>query len=273
MARRWCMPLLILLAAAGSALTAGAASASSLSARRAAPAAAHPVRPGNPDIRVAGGALPSATGGHRPRRVESANWSGYAATGGHGTFHSVSASWTEPAVHCPGRGATYAAFWVGLDGYRSRSVEQTGSDADCHGKTPRYYGWYEMYPAAPVKIRGKVRPGDKLSASVRFSRAKTYTLVLRDRTRGWKRTVTRKRAGLARSSAEVITEAPSSEQGVVPLADFGAVRFTAARANGHLLRRHAPTRIIMVDSRGRNQATTGALTKTGAFRTTWLRKR
>ena len=155
----------------------------------------------------------------------------------------MSASWTEPAARCTSAGSVrYASFWVGLDGYSSRSVEQTGTDADCHGRTARYYGWYEMYPAPPVRFRRKVRPGDKLSASVTFGAARTYTLVLRDRTRGWKHTITRKRAGLARSSAEVITEAPSSAGGVVPLADFGTVRFTAARVNGILLRRHSPLR-------------------------------
>jgi hypothetical protein len=270
MARRWCMPLMILAVVAGPMLAAGAASASSLSARRASPAAAHPVRPGYPLIGLVG-AVPRARGDRLSRRVISANWSGYAATGGHGAYRSVSASWTEPTARCRDGAAKYAAFWVGLDGYSSHSVEQMGADSDCHGKTARYYGWYEMFPAAPVKFGSKVRPGDKLSASVRFSGGKTYTLVLRDRTRGWKHTVTRQEAGLARSSAEVIIEAPSSESGVVPLADFGTIRFTAARANGTLLRRHSPTKIVMLDDRGFEQDSTSAVSSAGAFRTTWLR--
>ncbi len=271
MARRWCIPLMILAVVAGPPLAAGATSASSLPARRASPAAAHLGRQGNPLIGPAGDAVPRMRGDRLPQRVISANWSGYAATGGHGAYRSVSASWTEPTARCPGGAARYAAFWVGLDGYSSHSVEQIGTDSDCHGKTARYYGWYEMYPAAPVKFGSKVRPGDKLSASVRFSGAKTYTLVLRDRTRAWKHTITRTEAGLDRSSAEVITEAPSSEIGIVPLADFGTVRFTAARANGTSLRMHSPTRIVMVDSRGLDQDSTSALSSAGAFRTTWLR--
>ena len=271
MARRWCLPLMILAVVAGTTLAAGAASASSLSARRASPAAAHQVRPGNPLIGPVGAAVPRARGDRLSRRVISANWSGYAATGGHGAYRSMSASWAEPTARCGGGAAKYAASWVGLDGYSSHSVEQVGTDSDCHGKTARYYGWYEMFPAAPVKFGSKVRPGDKLSASVRFSGARTYTLVLRDRTRGWKHAITRKEAGLDRSSAEVITEAPSSGSGVVPLADFGTIRFTAARANGTLLRRHSPTKIVMVDNRGLQQDFTSALSSAGAFRTTWLR--
>jgi hypothetical protein len=236
-----------------------------LSAGLPAPDAARSIRPGGPmsPAQATGNdAVPLA------RRTVSANWSGYAAAGR--AFRSVSASWTQPAAHCR-HGAAYASFWVGLDGYSSRSVEQIGTDADCRGHTARYYGWYEMYPAPPVRLGRKVRPGDKLSASVTFGAARSYTLVLRDRTRGWKHTITRKRAGLARSSAEVITEAPSSAGGVVPLADFGTVRFTATRVNGILLRRHSPTKIVMVDRRSRRKDTTSALSRAGSFRNTWLR--
>ena len=70
------------------------------------------------------GASPHLRGGIS-RQAESTNWSGYAATTG--TYTSVSASWTQPAGTCS-RGDQYAAFWVGLDGYTSSSVEQTGSE-------------------------------------------------------------------------------------------------------------------------------------------------
>ena len=250
-----CMSLMILAALAVPVLSAGLP----------APDAARSIRPGGP-MSPAQATGPDAVGS--ARRTVSANWSGYAAAGR--AFRSVSASWTQPAAHCR-RGTAYASFWVGLDGYRSRSVEQIGTDADCRGRTARYYGWYEMYPAPPVRLGRKVRPGDKLSASVTFGAARTYALVLSDRTRGWKRTITRNRSGLARSSAEVITEAPSSAGGVVPLADFGTVRFTAARVNGILFRRRSPTKIVMIDRRSRRKDTTTALSRAGSFRTTWLR--
>lgn len=255
-----CMSLMFLAAVAVPVLSAGLP----------APDAARSVRPGGP-MSPAQATGPDAV--RQVRRTVSSNWSGYAAAGH--VFRSVSASWTQPAAHCrPGaanHGAAYASFWVGLDGYRSPSVEQIGTDADCRGRTARYYGWYEMYPAPPVRLGRKVRPGDRLSASVTFGAASTYTLVLRDRTKGWTRTVTRKRAGLARSSAEVITEAPSAAGGVVPLANFGTVRFTAARVNGILLRRHSPTKIVMVDRRSRRKDTTSTLSRAGSFRNTWLR--
>jgi hypothetical protein len=77
----------------------------------------------------------------------------------------------------------------------------------------------------------------------------------------------------SRSSAEVIAEAPSSSAGrVLPLADFGAVRFTAARVNGRVLRKLRPIKIVMID-RGRlaKDCTSGLGAAGGAFRNTWIR--
>jgi len=270
MIRRWCIPLTTIALVLGSWLAAGSASAARAAAAH--PAAAGFV-PGGRLIRPGGAAAPSVPGA-RNAEVESSNWSGYAATGANGAFSSVSASWTEPTATCSSSGRRssdqYAAFWVGLDGYSSDSVEQTGTDSDCVGRTPDYYGWYEMYPADPVYFSNTVRPGDALSASVTFSGTETYTLVLKDSTEGWTQTITQNEAGLARSSAEVITEAPSSDTGVLPLADFGTVSYAGAEANGTSLASLSPTEIIMVDSSGLDKDSTSAISG-GAFSNTWLR--
>src|SRR5580692_4339813 len=57
---------------------------------------------------------------HRKNVVASSNWAGYADTGPNGDFANVASSWVQPAGHC-GAGVQYAAFWVGLDGYSSRT--------------------------------------------------------------------------------------------------------------------------------------------------------
>ncbi len=247
---------------------------------------AHSFRPGGLMVRPAGaarseGSARSAAG--RYQEVESTNWSGYAVTGSNGTFTSVSASWTQPTATCTssssggkrGRGGgsssdKYAAFWVGLDGYSSDSVEQTGTDSDCDGTTPDYYGWYEMYPADPVYFTNTVKPGDTISASVTFSGTETYTLVLEDVTEGWTETITKNQTGLDRSSAEVITEAPSSESGVLPLADFGTVTYTKATANGTSMGTQTPTEIIMVDNSGADKDSTSTISSAGEFSNTWI---
>jgi hypothetical protein len=258
----------------GSWLAAGVASAAPTAPHAAAhPAAASGFVPGGRLIRPGGVAQPNARG--RQFQEQSTNWSGYAVTGSNGAFSSVSSSWTEPTATCSSSGRRssdqYAAFWVGLDGFSSDSVEQTGTDSDCVGRTPDYYGWYEMYPADPVYFSNAMAPGDHISASVTFSGTETYKLVLTDSTQGWTQTITKNESGLDRSSAEVITEAPSSETGVLPLADFGTVNYTATDANGTSMGSQSPTSIIMVDSSGNQEDSTSAMSSSGAFSNTWLR--
>ena len=274
MARHWWVVLATLALAVGSAVAAGAASA--------APVSGHPgpvhVIPGHPMIasHEPGPAIrPDATGGVL-NVIKSSNWSGYAAhLPRKHVFHSVSASWIQPRARCAAStGDEFAAFWVGLDGYNSTSVEQTGTDSDCVGTTPHYYGWFEMFPAAPVNFSNTVQPGDHMSASVTFSGVEKYTLVLTDATRHWTRTIVRRNASLARSSAEVITEAPSSGAtgAVLPLADFGTVRFSLIRINGLVLNKETPSRIVMYDPDGLPEDSTSVLGNAGgAFSNTWIR--
>src|SRR5205823_10332454 len=162
---------------------------------------------------------------------------GYAVTGSR--YTSVSASWTEPTASCSG-GTAYSSFWVGLDGDTSGTVEQTGTDADCSGSTPQYYAWYEMYPKFPVNLKGTVRPGDHLSASVTTNGSGRFTLTITDSTQGWTNTTTARLKSAKLASAEVIAEAPSSSGGVLPLANFGTVSFSGASANGSLLTASTP---------------------------------
>jgi hypothetical protein len=283
---RWRIPLaatVLILgplgAAAGSAATAGAASTATH------PGTTH-TRPGgavggfqpgglikahsasaasaSPDS--ASAARSGTTRSVRDGSSTSTNWSGYVLTGGTGAFSSVSSSWTEPAASCSS-GTQYAAFWVGLDGYNSNSVEQTGTDSDCSGGTPDYYGWYEMYPADPVYFTNPVAPGDSLSASVTVS-GTSYTLTLTDSTQGW--TQTENESGsYADSSAEVITEAPSSSQGPLPLADFGTISYSASAANGASFSAQDPTSITMVAGTGDELDSTSALDGSGGFSNTW----
>ena len=199
--------------------------------------------------------------------TQSTNWSGYAATGGSGAYSSVSASWTEPSVTCSQ--TAYSSFWVGLDGYNSSTVEQTGTDSDCSGSTPTYYAWYEMYPKFPVNLSNPVKPGDSMSASVTAGSNGSFTLVISDSTQHWSFQVTKKLTSAKRSSAEVIAEAPSSSGGVLPLADFGTVNFSNSRANGQAIGNFNPVEIVMVTSTGTVKAQPSALSGGTAFSVAW----
>jgi Peptidase A4 family len=260
MPRRWCTPM------AGLALAAGA-----LAAPVPAAAASHPARPTIHLIRPAiHGTAPMVVRGRPAHAVSSQNWSGYAAHGA--TYTKVSASWAEPTGHCTAS-RTYSSFWVGLDGYNSKTVEQTGTEVDCSGGQARYFGWYEMYPAFPVNFASPVRPGDHVTASVTFTGAGQYTLVLADTTQGWSHTVHKILNGAKNSSAEVITEAPccTGTGGILPLADFGTVHFSDAAVDGAPMGSASPTKIIMVDGSGRAKDAVSALSGGTAFSVTWLR--
>ncbi len=230
-----------------------------------------------------------------PTNACSTNWSGYAVTGSSGAYTSVSTSWTQPAITgCtssdPARltnSSPYAAFWAGLDGYNSDSVEQTGTIGYCSGQTAKYYAWYEMYPAGSVVYSKPVVPGDPMSASVKYSQTTTtsrgrrsstsylYTLTLTDKNpkTGWtESTPITTTTSYARSSVECVTEAPYYEN-ILPLADFGTVSYASCEANGAPLTSSSSglNQITMVNgTTGATESSTSPLDAFGDFSNTWM---
>jgi hypothetical protein len=264
----------------------------------------HPTTPGLYHVPIIGKVvlpgLGSLLGGVRhATAVQSANWSGYADT--KDTFNSVAASWTVPSVNCANSGgglngllgglgglggllggpSAASSFWVGLDGYSSTSVEQLGTDSDCNSGTPSYYAWYEMYPNPSVQLPSQypVRPGDQMTAWVASNASGTsFLLSMKDATANWSFQTTQSGSGFARSSAEVIAEAPSSCTilfcSEVPLADFGQVSYSgsalmnAAGRAGSLSAFNA-NEITMVNN-GTTLATPSSLSPDGtAFSVNW----
>lgn len=176
-----------------------------------------------------------------PRTVSSTNWAGYDAVRRvpDRRFLSVSARWIEPSIDCAlsldaqqDPITSYSAFWVGLDGDGSETVEQIGTEANCIGFEQAHNAWWEMYPDYPVELELEINPGDEISASVTFIGGSRFALALKDLTTGGKIRVVRKLKGAARHSAEAIAEAPySSLFGVLPLSPFGQVQFSSVRFN------------------------------------------
>jgi hypothetical protein len=224
--------------------------------------------PGAPTGIVTPRASSSQSGG-QDTGVSSSNWAGYAATGASGSFTSVSASWTQPTASCTS-GSQYAAFWVGLDGYTSKTVEQIGTEADCSGpnpSTPQYYAWYEVYPGAGVNFANPVRPGDTFTGTVTAQGNDKFQLVLTDTTRGWTQTISATQAGADLSSAEAIAEAPSgpsADSSPLPLTNFGSVGFTGVTANGTSLDRLDPVQISMPNTSVAGMASDGSFSVTYA---------
>jgi hypothetical protein len=207
--------------------------------------------------------------------VESTNWSGYADTGS--SFSNVSASWTEPSASCSGRQEQLAAFWVGIDGYSSDSVEQDGTLIECYRGKAYQYTWWEMYPTNDIQVVGETAAaGDAITATVTRS-GTSYTLAVTDATHAADSfTTTQTCSSCANSSAEWIAEAPSGSSSIYPLADFGSwsasnASVTEGTTSG-VISSFTDDEITMVDNSGATKALPGALNSSGnGFSVTWER--
>ena len=227
----------------------------------------------------------------RPARVidnvtveDSTNWSGYAVEGS--SFTKALGSWTVPTVNCSKTPNTYSSFWVGLDGWTSSTVEQTGTDSDCDGSSPSYYAWYEFYPNPSYEITSvSVSPGNHISASVTYSGTE-FTITLTNETTGKTYSKSSKVSGAKRSSAEWIAEAPCCTRsgGILPLSDFGTVYFgddyTGVSSTNDATDSSVSGAIgafgsnvyesIMVSTSGANEAVPSSLTSDGtSFSVVW----
>ncbi len=190
----------------------------------------------------------------------STNWAGYAVTGSNVT--SVTGSFIVPSLvtsgssggghgHAgtnvaqpaltalkdkPGNGkggsggstqTTYAAFWAGIDGYNSNTVEQAGVMMQDQNGVAVYSVWYEFYPAAPVYALWSSSPGDHVAVYVNYTASNnTFVATVIDSTLNEKYVSPfTSVSGAQRSSAEWIAEAPASGGSILPLADFGTAYF------------------------------------------------
>jgi hypothetical protein len=230
-------------------------------------ATAHPAAPG-----------PAAAVRATTTAFSSTNWAGYGDSASNNTVTFVSGTWTQPGVTCPSRGTLYAAFWVGIDGFSSSTVEQTGTLAECsHGRVS-YSAWWELYPLNSIQTIGSmtVRAGDSISASVTYG-SSGFTMAISDSTSGGSFSHTATQSGTSRSSAECIAERPSVGSSLSSLADFGTMTFSTCKATisgttaGIGSASHVDS-ITMVDTRGLTLASISTTSNSGAtFTVTWVR--
>lgn len=166
----------------------------------------------------------------------SENWSGYAATSAK-KFNYVSSTFAQPAITCTGKANRWTSNWVGLDGFTTGTVEQTGTFAFCGGKshlTPQYQAWYEMYPAGSVNVF-KVKPGDTINTAVKFAGGK-FHISIADATSGKSASISKGCATCERASAEWIIERPAlcnnseTKCFLTALANFGTATMSKDRA-------------------------------------------
>ena len=204
------------------------------------------------------GPLARGPNGSLGTSVTAANWAGYDVTGG--GFTAVTASWTQPAAASTSPAGSDTAFWVGLDGDGSQTVEQIGTEASVQDGRVSYDAWYEMYPADMHTISAvTVSPGDEITATMTANGAGAFTLSLVDDTTQVSFRKTLSNGVKDPASAEVIAEAPTDATtgNLLPLCDFGAVDFGGCAFDGRPISDFSWNRIDMV---GGDDTTTLAAT-------------
>jgi hypothetical protein len=264
--------------AAAAALALGSAGAASAGAHPSAASQAAAARAALRGLSVPGAQHRLAGGPQGVRgltKVSSDNWSGYADTGS--GYSKVSSTWTQPAVTCNSSATQLAAFWVGIDGFSSKTVEQDGTLAECFDGTAFYYTWWEMYPSNDIQTVGStVKPGDKIAASV-VRTGTSYALKITDSTtsgNSFSKKETCSAATCVDSSAEWIAEAPTGSAGIYPLPDFA--KWTAASdavsttSKSGTIKTFADDEITMKGASDDTLAAPGALNSAGnSFSVTW----
>lgn len=215
------------------------------------------------------------------KTTESSNWAGYAVVSSNDSVHNASMSMIIPTTDTSGN--SYAAFWVGIDGYNDQTVEQTGilAEPSGHGHNSQtiYCVWYEFYPSAPVYASFTASAGDYVYANVTYDGGSSFSTFISVTTSSGNLVGTFSGhvsvKGARDDSAEWITEAPASSTGILPLANFGTVDYghdytgikltNYATIGGHFatMGSFSLTGIIMVNQQGQSEATPSAISSDG----------
>jgi Peptidase A4 family len=176
---------------------------------------------------------------------------------------------------------------VGIDGYSSNTVEQTGTNSDCSGGHGTYCAWYEFYPAGSVQISGfTVKPGNTVTAEVSYSSSSgQFTITITDGSQHY--STSPSVSGAARSSAEWIIERPELcgfYCRLTSLSNFGTVKlgtdYTSFSGTNYATISgtigpigsfgSSVVRITMVNNNGKTLAEPSVLTSDGtSFTETW----
>jgi hypothetical protein len=178
----------------------------------------------------------------------SLNWGGYAVCvpqsdcasleAAQGSVTDVKGTWVVPAIQgaqrnsCPDSEKTWydASVWVGIDGFVSQTVEQTGTSSDCYYGQVYYYAWYEFYPANSVTITSiNIHPGDTITAEVSYSNGLFTTKIEDMNTRQSYTSPPTAVPGAETDSAEWIVES-AYYNGILALTPISQTSFTAATA-------------------------------------------
>jgi hypothetical protein len=199
---------------------------------------------------------------------QSNNWFGYsegALDAGGGLFHSIAGNWTVPQArqHLKGQ-AEDSSDWIGIGGgcvnsgcgASDATLIQTGTEQDVSaGGTPSYSAWWEVIPGPSVTIAMRIRPGDRMHASIVeiLPASEVWKVTLQDLTTGRSHSF-RVSYTSTQDSAEWIEETPlilGANAGFASLPRLSTPAFDQAGVNGGPAHLRAAQAIDLVDSSGR----------------------
>jgi hypothetical protein len=161
--------------------------------------------------------------------LQSTNWSGVAVTGG--TYTRATGSWVVPKVTITS-GNRYAADWVGIGGYSTGDLIQSGTSEESLGGHANYYAWTEILPAPEVRISGfAVHPGDSMTVDVNQLSAGSWRITVTNHTTGQVFTKNLNYVS-THASAEWIHEAPTVGGGQSQLASTTNANYDHDTVNG-----------------------------------------
>lgn len=184
--------------------------------------------PGLPTATVTHGAFQSA-GPSTSNLEHSSNWSGVAVTGG--TYTRATGSWVVPTVKIT-KGNRYAADWVGIGGYSTGDLIQSGTAEESLSGHANYYAWTEILPAPEVRISGfAIHPGDSMTVDVSQVSVGSWTITVTNHTAGKVFTKSLSYAS-THASAEWIHEAPTVGGTQARLATTSNANFDNGTVNG-----------------------------------------
>ncbi|HEY1521849.1 MAG TPA: G1 family glutamic endopeptidase [Solirubrobacteraceae bacterium] len=198
---------------------------------------------------------------------QSNNWFGYnegALEAGAGLFHSITGNWTVPRArqHLKGQ-AEDSSDWIGIGGgcvnsgcgASDATLIQTGTEQDVSAAgAPSYSAWWEVIPGPSVSIAMKIRPGDRMHASIVeiLPASEVWKITLSDLTTGKSHSM-RVPYSSTQDSAEWIEETPlllGANAGLASLPRLSSPSFDRATVNGGPAHLRAAQAIDLINSSG-----------------------
>ena len=203
------------------------------------------------------------------------NYVGYAATdfSQSTTYTKVTGHWMVPQVQCSPGETSLSAIWVGMTGGTAdnSSLAQLGTESGCQFGVPRYFMWWELFPAPSVTLGQSLQPGDGVTTIVAFENSQ-FHLIMENPKEGVHFSTTQPGSVFDTSIAECIAEAPAiidnpttNSFHIARLTNFGKVSISCQLNNNEPIANGPQDVLYQMQTRsGFSKATASDLNQAGS---------